>query len=715
MNLTGQVDSASWAVDQLGEAIQQLARCAGMRPGSESSASQQSSSSHDVRDGGAALGEWIELTADRIGIEAEPVRVPYPAVERFLQHAAPAIIRLSESRFLAVLRGNKRSAGLLAPDGRVHTIKISEMRDALCSAIEAPIAPEVKLLLEETGMRRRRRAVVSKVMIQDRLRPAHVGDCWLLRLPPSASFWSQARCIKVPQRLTALVVVQVTQHLLLLGAWWMVGRGALLGYFEKGWLVAWALLLITTLPFRLTATWLQGVISLALGGLMKQRLLAGALKLDLEDLRYKGSGQQFARVLESAAVEGLALSGGFMGLLAVIELATAALVLGAGAGGMLKLALFSCWALVAALIGWRYWSQLGEWTESRLRMTNELVENMVGHRTRLAQESREHWHKSEDHELARYLDKSRMMDRSTILLSGLIPRGWLLLGLFGLASRFTSQIDSVESVAVSLAGILLGYQALGRFAGSLSQLAGAIIVWRQVAPLFAAAGQDEVKGSPLALRNRPADENTSRGSQKLVDAQDIVFRYRERGEAVLRGCSLEIYKGERVMLEGQSGCGKSTLASIVAGLRFPDSGMLLMRGLDYQTLGARGWRRLAAEAPQFHENHVLAGSLAFNLLMGRRWPPQENDLGEAEAICRELGLGNMLDRMPSGLLQTVGDTGWQLSHGERSRLYLARALLQGADLVILDESFASLDPESLQEALPCVLNRASTLLVIAHN
>ena len=59
--------------------------------------------------------------------------------------------------------------------------------------------------------------------------------------------------------------------------------------------------------------------------------------------------------------------------------------------------------------------------------------------------------------------------------------------------------------------------------------------------------------------------------------------------------------------------------------------------------------------------------------------------------------------MPAGLQQMVGETGWQLSHGERSRLYIARALLQGAELVVLDESFAALDPETLARALRCVL------------
>ncbi len=119
-------------------------------------------------------------------------------------------------------------------------------------------------------------------------------------------------------------------------------------------------------------------------------------------------------------------------------------------------------------------------------------------------------------------------------------------------------------------------------------------------------------------------------------------------------------------------------------------------------------------APQFHENHVLTGTVAFNLLMGRRWPPLLEDFQKAERLCHELGLEEVLKRMPAGLLQMVGETGWQLSHGEKSRLYIARALLQGASLIVLDESFASLDPENLRRALSCVLVRAPALLVIAH-
>ncbi|HJU10496.1 MAG TPA: ATP-binding cassette domain-containing protein, partial [Candidatus Binataceae bacterium] len=130
--------------------------------------------------------------------------------------------------------------------------------------------------------------------------------------------------------------------------------------------------------------------------------------------------------------------------------------------------------------------------------------------------------------------------------------------------------------------------------------------------------------------------------------------------------------------------------------------------------GSEGWRRRVAMAPQFHENHILTGTVAFNLLMARNWPPKPEDLAQAETICRELGLNQLIERMPAGLFQMIGESGWQLSHGERSRLFMARALLQRSDLVIFDESLGTLDPESLFNVLRCASQRANALMVIAH-
>jgi ABC-type transport system involved in cytochrome bd biosynthesis fused ATPase/permease subunit len=134
---------------------------------------------------------------------------------------------------------------------------------------------------------------------------------------------------------------------------------------------------------------------------------------------------------------------------------------------------------------------------------------------------------------------------------------------------------------------------------------------------------------------------------------------------------------------------------------------VLVDGLDRRTLGAHAWRQRVVAAPQFHENHVFCETFAFNLLMGRRWPPTDADLEDAEVIARELGLGDLHGRMPAGLMQLVGEGGWQLSHGERGRLFMARALLQGGGVMILDETFAALDAETLQQTLECVLRRAA--------
>jgi ATP-binding cassette subfamily B protein len=312
--------------------------------------------------------------------------------------------------------------------------------------------------------------------------------------------------------------------------------------------------------------------------------------------------------------------------------------------------------------------------------------------------------------MERYLAVSGTMDRAAVAQS-MIPRGWLMVGLLAMAYPFIYGNSTPAALAIGIGGTLLGFRALQKLVSSLSSLLNAAIAWRQVAHLFQAAARVDKSGAPeLATRF----STSSSSSSALIQAHDLSFRYRETGDPVLHGCDLQIREGDRLLLEGASGGGKSTFAALLSGLRVPASGLLLLRGLDTQTLGTRQWRQRVAAAPQFHENYVLTGTFAFNLLMGRAWPPSPEDLVEAEAICKELGLSDLLERMPSGLQQMVGETGWQLSHGERSRMFLARALLQRSEMVILDESFGALDPETLRQCLRCTLDRASTLLVIAH-
>ncbi len=701
----------AWPASRLGEAMEAIARKSGLSPHHVDTPNPPGSI---FTGADQALGQWVETAATLFGFEAEPVETLYAEAERFIRDAGPALIRLpgaGEPSFLALLESQGRHVRVLAPDLSIRKLRPETLSHALTSALEAPLTESVARLLAKAGVARRRLARARAAMLRERLGQQRISGGWLLRLRPGASFWQQVRQAGLPRHLYRLIGLYTLQYVLGLLAWWILGRAALGDRLDKGWLVAWALLLLTAVPFRLMSTWSQGVFAIGAGSLLKQRLLYGALRLEPEEIRHEGAGQMLGRVIESSAVESLALSGGFLGLVAIIELVMAAVILAFGAGGMIHVLMLACWVMLAAFIGRWVLRSRRLWTDTRLAMTNDLIERMVGHRTRLAQESRATWHESEDQQTERYLEKSLAMDHAAIFQAG-VARGWLLLAVAGLIPAFVSGSGSPVSLAISLGGILLALRALMKLIASMTSLLSAVIAWQQVTPLFKAAARSEEAASRSPLSGFAM--GSADGQHTVMEAHDIVFRYRERGEPVLKGCNLEIRAGDRLLLRGSSGGGKSTFASLMTGLRTPESGLMLLGGLDYRTLGSAGWRQRVVCAPQFHENHVLTGTFAFNLLMGRGWPPTAKDFDEAEAICRELGLGNLLNRMPAGLLQMVGETGWQLSHGERSRLYMARAILQNADMVILDESFAALDPENLRQCLECVRQRANTLLVIAH-
>jgi len=531
---------------------------------------------------------------------------------------------------------------------------------------------------------------------------------------------SQFRHAGVYRPVFILIGMYFVQQILTIASWYVIGRGVFQGHFDLGWLFAWGILLFSIIPVEIIVSDAQGELSMGAGALFKQRLIHGTLKLEPEEIRHQGMGQYLGRVMESEAVELLALSGGFTAVLSFIELGLAMFILSKGVGGSAHALLLGAWVLVTLVILWRYYRTSREWAETYRDMTNDLVERMVGHRTRLIQEDPQHWHDDEDQGLERYLRLSESMDRIGIQLNAVIFRGWLLVGMLGVIVPFMGGSPSPAMLAISLGGVLLASQALNKLASGAQSLVSLLNAWQQVGPLFHAAARPEEKSAigfvlPTMWSQQPqAVASRSASSQPLLLARDVDFRYRSYGRPVLHEINLQIYPGDRLLLEGPSGGGKSTLASVLTGLRKPESGSLLIWGFDRQILGSDEWRKRVVMAPQFQENYVFSETLAFNLLLGRRWPPEPGDLEEAETICRELGLGEVIDRMPSGFQQMLGESGWQLSHGERSRLFIARTLLQRADLIILDESFGALDPENLSRALKCVLQRAPSLVVIAH-
>ncbi len=659
----------------------------------------------------AATPEWFPLRYEDVAPGGTP------ALE------APSIVRVeplgdAPGGWLAVVRQTPGRVVVAAPDGQTHTVSDDAVGTFLVAASAAPVAPGVARVLARAALPAARAESVRAALVGAALSGERVAEGFRVRAA-SGTFAAALRRSGLLGRLAFTSLAYGAQLALLVVVWWMVGAraaGARTTDAPVGGALSWIAVIGAFVVAHFVAAWCAGRLALDAGRFLRTRLMDGLLALDPEPLRAEGIGQLLGRVMETEAVESLALGGGLLTVAGLFELATGVVVLAVGAHAGLPLALLSLVLAAGAALAAVFWRSLRRWSALRIALTHDLVERMVGHRTLVAQQPPALRHREEDRALDEYAVAGRGLDRAAAALAVVVPRGWLFAGLATLApavvASATTTGGGVGSIATTLGGVVVIYGALRKLTQAFPSLATAAIAWRQVAPLF--AGADAAAAPPPRRPTpEPASDPTA-ASPVLVAAREIGFRYPGRTEPAIADCSFEIRRGDRVLLEGASGGGKSTLATLIAGLRAPDVGTLALDGVDQVALGLPRWRERAGVVPQFHENHVFSASVLFNLLMGRAWPPRREDLVEAEAVCRELELGGLLARMPSGMEQLIGESGWQLSHGERSRLFIARALLQRLDLRVLDESFAALDPETLERVLGCVLARAETLVVIAH-
>ena len=652
----------------------------------------------------------LAAAAGHLGLEVEPWQVRHQDRARDLR--APCLLRpWQKTGVVAVGAVRRRKARIVTPEGEVLEVPVEALLRVLRKPDEGTAADEVERVLASAGVPAGRRGPARERLLAARVGERPIARGWHLRPPPGAAWWRQLREAGVPGLVARLLGGEAAVVVLGLAAWWALWRALEGGGGDPGWLTAWLLLLATGLPLRLAEPWLAGALSLRVGWLVKRRLLAGALATPVETVRERGTGRLLGTVLESEAAEVLALDGSILALAAGLELAAAVPLLAWGSGGVLHLAALVAWTAVVTALAVTHLRARRHWTAGRVELTDDLVERMAGHRTRLAQEPERAGQREEDRRLAAQVARSQKPDRLAALLAELPGPGWILLSLLVLGPTWIAGGSSREAVALGLSGMLLGYRAWSGSGQALVALADAAIAAEEVRELWRAAGRPPDLGDtehPL-----PADPRKPAGREVILDGRGLAFSY-GAGPPVLRDCSLALRHGDRVLLRGGSGAGKSTLVAVLLGLRIPDAGSLLLRGLDRETWGEAGWRTAFTSAPQFHENHLFVGTLAFNLLLGRRWPPEPGDLELAEAVCRELGLEKLLELMPAGLHQVVGEVGWQLSSGERSRVFVARALLQEAPVVVLDESFGALDPASVGRVMECVERRAGTLVVIGH-
>jgi ATP-binding cassette subfamily B protein len=209
---------------------------------------------------------------------------------------------------------------------------------------------------------------------------------------------------------------------------------------------------------------------------------------------------------------------------------------------------------------------------------------------------------------------------------------------------------------------------------------------------------------PKALPARPANGSA-------LQLLDVGFSYPSRPDhASLSHLSLDIRPGETVAVVGPSGAGKTTLFQLLLRFYDPQSGSILLDGVDIRDLDLHTLRGAIGIVPQ--DTVIFSADAMENIRYGR---PDASD-AEVIAAARMAAAHEFIERLPQGYASYLGERGVRLSGGQRQRIAIARALLKNPPLLLLDEATSALDAESerlVQSALEAAMVGRTTL-VIAH-
>ena len=265
------------------------------------------------------------------------------------------------------------------------------------------------------------------------------------------------------------------------------------------------------------------------------------------------------------------------------------------------------------------------------------------------------------------------------------------------------------AVSAAVAGSLPPAHAAALFfvsIGLFEAWAGAGLAWQALTAARASIARlDAVAGAEPAVVDPEAPSAVPATGALVFDGVD--FAWTPGGRPVLRGLDLCIAPGERIAISGDSGAGKSTLTALLLRSADPDAGTLAYGGVALEAMRAQDWFARIGWLPQ--NAPVFAGRIRDNLALGAP-DADEARLWDALAQVRLRGWAERI----GGLDAWVGEAGVTMSSGQARRLALARALLRGARLVVLDEPTEGLDQDTadaLLRELPALLGDRSLLLI----
>ena len=209
--------------------------------------------------------------------------------------------------------------------------------------------------------------------------------------------------------------------------------------------------------------------------------------------------------------------------------------------------------------------------------------------------------------------------------------------------------------------------------------------------------------SYTAQQDASTHENTCENTQGTIRETETDMQ--------IRALSLHIRAGETIALVGPSGSGKSTLVNLLAGFYTPDNGAIYLDGIDLRQVNLLSLRRHLAYVGQ--DISMMGGTVRHNIAYGLEGSIADTRIWEA---LERVGAKTFVSAMPQGLDTSIGETGSLLSGGQRQRLAVARALIQEARILILDEASSALDVYAEQQILSTVqaVWQDRTCILITH-
>ena len=198
---------------------------------------------------------------------------------------------------------------------------------------------------------------------------------------------------------------------------------------------------------------------------------------------------------------------------------------------------------------------------------------------------------------------------------------------------------------------------------------------------------------------------------ELIKVLEVSFRYSQAERLILDRATLTIAQGDFLLISGPSGVGKSTFVDLLLGLLRPSSGSVEINGINATNFREAN-RGSMAYVPQFVS--VIDSTIFENVMFGNI-PSNETESRVIQAL-KDVDLWEFVQSLPMGLQTQIGERGATFSGGQRQRLGIARALYQGASLIVFDESTNALDAATEGFVLDTLSNirGKTTIIIIAH-